>query len=320
MGLPDAVFSRSLNIEFVQSLRGSLHHLLDYWGNILPSLPVSRARSEVDNLDQKSSIWLAAALNRRLTDLAVKDCPGAALMYVKELGALGGSEASNKYIVSFQQLNRIQRALFSHLATDHSEVDVNVFESVPSGDLETTKKLILEAFDFMRVALPAYYGECSEYVSAFLVFKSEIMSAGTTFDLAKLIYIQSFDSFDNRNLFVVLDRILHESAHVHLHLQTMKDPLLLNAPNELYGSPFRDKPRPLIGIYHAHFVLYRLINGLSTPAISDKFGDDLVKPALDNYITAISATYKTLKESGKFTPLGREIFESTILSMETFAA
>ena len=146
------------------------------------------------------------------------------------------------------------------------------------------------------------------------------MSAGTTFDLAKLIYIQSFDSFDERNLFVVLDRILHESAHIHLHLQTMKDPLLLNSPNELYGSPFRDKPRPLIGIYHAHFVLYRLINGLSTPAVRDRFGDGLVKPALDNYITAISATQKILKENGKFTSLGQDIFESTILLTETFAA
>lgn len=43
MGLPDVGFSRSLNLEFVESLRGSLHHLLDYWVNIIPSLPISRA-------------------------------------------------------------------------------------------------------------------------------------------------------------------------------------------------------------------------------------------------------------------------------------
>ena len=157
MGLPDVGFSRSLNHEFVESLRGSLHHLLEYWGDVLPLLPVSRAHREVDSLDEKSSIWLAAALNRRLTDLAVNDCPGAALMYVNELGASGGGEAPNNYIISFQQLNRIQRALFSHLATDHSEVDVNVFENVPSKDLETTKKLILEAFNIMRVALPPLF-------------------------------------------------------------------------------------------------------------------------------------------------------------------
>lgn len=241
-------------------------------------------------------------------------------MYVKELGELGGNEASSRYIVSFQQLNRIQRALFSHLATDHSVVDANVFENVPSKDFDTTKKLILGALDFMRGALPSYYEECSEYVSAFLVFKSQVMSAGTTFDLAKLIYIQSFDSFDERNLFVVLDRILHESAHIHLHLQTMNDPLLLNSPNEVYSSPFRDKPRPLIGIYHAHFVLYRLITGLSIPAVRERFDGDLVDAALDNYKKAVCLTQQTLQENGKFTSLGRDIFESTIPSTEKFVA
>ncbi len=320
MGHPDVAFSHTLNLKFVEHLRCSLHYLLDYWGSVLPSPVVRRARKQVDKLDESSNIWLASALNRRLKDLALTNRPGAVRMYVRELGLLSGMEVASRYIVSFQKLNRIQKALFSHLATDYSVVGKHIFEPVPSKDFEITHKLILEAFDFMKEALPSYYEECSEYVSAFLVFQSQVMSAGTTFDLAKLIFIQSFDSFDERNLLVVIDRILHETAHIHLHLQTMDDPLLLNSPHELYDSPFRDKPRPLIGIYHAHFVLYRLITGLSMPAVRERFTSDLVDPVLDSYKKAIYSTQQVLSENGKFTTLGQGMFESSKLVTETLVA
>jgi len=51
--------------------------------------------------------------------------------------------------------------------------------------------------------------------------------------------------------------LVHEAAHNVLFAIARTEPLLLNDPDASYGSPLRDDPRPMDGIFHAAFVAAR---------------------------------------------------------------
>ncbi|MEO1054937.1 MAG: HEXXH motif-containing putative peptide modification protein [Bacteroidota bacterium] len=59
-----------------------------------------------------------------------------------------------------------------------------------------------------------------------------------------------------------LDHITHELSHLLLHGMMNIDPLIMNDDSERYEAPIRPDPRPLFGIYHATFVLSRIVHVL----------------------------------------------------------
>jgi hypothetical protein len=54
------------------------------------------------------------------------------------------------------------------------------------------------------------------------------------------------------------EHIIHEASHIHLNCLMASDPLILNDRNELFNSPLRNDPRPMIGVFHATFVSARI--------------------------------------------------------------
>ena len=63
--------------------------------------------------------------------------------------------------------------------------------------------------------------------------------------------------FRNEKITDALDFLIHEQSHLYVHLINNDDPIVLN-PRERYQSPLREEKRPLIGVYHATFVLARV--------------------------------------------------------------
>ncbi|WP_419419940.1 aKG-HExxH-type peptide beta-hydroxylase [Legionella sp. D16C41] len=66
-----------------------------------------------------------------------------------------------------------------------------------------------------------------------------------------------FESAEQQFLYF-FDSLVHETSHVFLNLLMTLDPIILNS-TDLYHSPARNVLRPLKGIFHAHFVFFRLI-------------------------------------------------------------
>src|SRR5206468_121331 len=56
-----------------------------------------------------------------------------------------------------------------------------------------------------------------------------------------------------------LEHIVHECAHQHLFALQLIDPVVLNDKNELFDAPIRLQKRPMDGIFHACFVLARMV-------------------------------------------------------------
>ncbi|MEO1256079.1 MAG: HEXXH motif-containing putative peptide modification protein, partial [Bacteroidota bacterium] len=68
----------------------------------------------------------------------------------------------------------------------------------------------------------------------------------------------------NTDWISLLDKYIHEAAHAYLFLINQEELLVLNDPKKLYASPVRHDMRPMEGVYHAIFVLMRLIYAFSS--------------------------------------------------------
>lgn len=54
-----------------------------------------------------------------------------------------------------------------------------------------------------------------------------------------------------------VENIIHEMSHIELYIKQLLDPLV--STGTYLKSPFRDQPRPANGVFHAAFVLTRII-------------------------------------------------------------
>lgn len=122
------------------------------------------------------------------------------------------------------------------------------------------QKVLKEALKLISRVDDDLYKEMLEFVSEFMIIQSNAITAGSSFDLFGLIYINMVNS--NCSKIRMADIIIHEAAHLYLYCMSAEDPLVLNEYSEEFFSPIKGKNRPMIGIYHAAFVLARVLSFL----------------------------------------------------------
>ncbi|MEN1834057.1 HEXXH motif-containing putative peptide modification protein [Pseudomonas lijiangensis] len=108
-------------------------------------------------------------------------------------------------------------------------------------------------------------------------------------------------------------QVVHEAAHLRLFLKSTNDPFVLNPESELYTAPFRPDARPMLGIFHALFVLARIaiaMSGMSKIAV-----EKLSKEATEKGQVAekrFFATAAQIKRDGILTSTGQQIFDECL--------
>jgi len=111
---------------------------------------------------------------------------------------------------------------------------------------------------------------------------------------------------------VLVDHLVHETSHLFLNTILTHDPLMLNDENARYSSPIRKDPRPMLGIYHAVFVLSRVIRILKRISEFDLYHDaDFLNKCIKRFIRHYEEGFETVKQHGILTDLGNDIFKST---------
>lgn len=110
-----------------------------------------------------------------------------------------------------------------------------------------------------------------------------------------------------------MDTLAHESGHLSLMIKQTFDPMLLN-PQQRQESPLRKDSRPLIGIWHAVFVLFRICKAL-TYYLNSNFnhGDrDQAAVLLLDYQSRLSKGIQTLALAAEWTDSGRVFYEELL--------
>ncbi|ASA57966.1 aKG-HExxH-type peptide beta-hydroxylase [Vibrio gazogenes] len=119
------------------------------------------------------------------------------------------------------------------------------------------------------------------------------------------------ENHDNSWIFL-LDKYIREGAHSLLFALNLTEELFYNSDEERYSSPLRKDPRPLPGIYHATFVIQRLIYAfkdiLKSPHIS--MSDvETIKKLLSFYLERVNDGYNTVMKYGKLSPIAKDIIQ-----------
>ena len=314
---PNPTFAKKLSFEFTEKLKSSLLYLLHYFEEYVDCQIFLEAKVAIEGIsDKHPDYWYICAINRRLCDLAIKKRGSDASFYFTQLCSLK-TYNTKLPLTTINNFNRIQRSLFTFYSTELSSNDKNIFHLVTEQEYLESKKILHLAFEILSEQAPDFYKEYENLVNSLIIYKSDQLSSGTTFSLGKCIYLKSAEKCNKRNIFVAIDRIIHETAHLLLHLLSNNDPFVLNPTQKLFYSPFRADPRPMIGIFHAHFVLFRLTMAFSLPSLRKEFEDIGISEASIKYKAAFEDTKVILSRHGDFTKLGQDIFNGTVSLSES---
>lgn len=176
-----------------------------------------------------------------------------------------------------------------------------------------------EGINLLRAFAPDFYVE-------FIDLCDTVLLAGEDED----VHIRSASSFNLFGLIIIwaddthspvyyAQQIIHETAHLRLFIANIEDPLILNAPEQKFRAPFRDDERPMLGIFHAYFVLARMVLGMrevqrNLPTNS-LFHDDLNK----KLVVSEKRFFNTASEvahHGVLTNLARRIYDECMSAVK----
>ena len=190
-------------------------------------------------------------------------------------------------------------------------------EDVRSTTVERDKAM--EGIGLLRSFAPGFYAEFSELSDMILLAGEDdgvhIRSA-SSFNLFGLIVIWA-DAIHSPIYY--LQQIVHETAHLRLFVVNIEDPLVLNPPEQKFRAPFRDDERPMLGIFHAYFVLARMVLGMrevqrNLPANSQHHDDLRQKLAVSE--KRFFNTAKEVEQHGILTSTAQSIYTDCMSAVE----
>lgn len=164
-------------------------------------------------------------------------------------------------------------------------------------------------------AVPLWWQELATLVSLIVLAESaspEHRFAGASaFAAWGAILVNPRAQSDLRTLALTL---IHESSHLKLFSAYLDDEIVLNDPDETYSSPLRREPRPMNGIYHAAYVLARMVDfseallrSGQADAVFGQGGAAGLRTACDASATAFEAAHDVIARHGRLTERGAAI-------------
>ncbi len=174
---------------------------------------------------------------------------------------------------------------------------------------DRAKSYVQKAFEDIKKISPVYYKECEALVSAVLILNSKRFIAGSSFSLLGLVTLA-----DKHDIPMTMDYLIHETAHQYLYNLMANDEII--SGDGLFSSPLRKDPRPISGIYHAVFVLARLIDFFKKAAhyphnAQTHLTSEFTEGQIENYTRRYYDGLAIVEKHGQMTDLGRALLEST---------
>lgn len=117
----------------------------------------------------------------------------------------------------------------------------------------------------------------------------------------------------------VVDSIIHEAAHHHLFVLSRQDDLVLNDVDDRFSAPLRDDPRTMMGIYHACFVLARLVYFFEAASRTPlpKHEISKIETKAVRYRNRFNSSLNTILRHGDLTAAGRKVMLNAQAALRT---
>lgn len=173
---------------------------------------------------------------------------------------------------------------------------------------------ISRVIEAMHRIMPVWAQEFEALVALIVLAETETgtFAGASAFPAWGAILVNPRSQVTDLDLVVTL---IHESSHLKLFSAYLDDEIVLNDPNEVYSSPLRRESRPMNGIYHAAFVLARMVSFMhnlsETGQAGAVIGTDLtvLDARIKSAAQGFEAAYGLIATQGQLTSLGRTIIE-----------
>lgn len=310
--LPCKSRALSLRTALNQSLISSLLYLLEAAENVLlPDIYESSLRNLKSlKVDEKISSFLYA-LNSSLSQaFSNEDIPK--IQQISENIANSHFQIKGINFLSIESLSPYYQDLFKQIAIFEIPGGATFIPSPPEQH-QRIKSLFQQGLNLISQSCYDLYEEIEVFLGEVLTFDSAKMKYGSSFNLFGMMYIR--ESFPLKTIVDVIDALAHETGHIHLYSLSADDPLVLNPPEERYTAPLRTDKRPLIGIYHASFVVSRILYALRALYAHELLSiEDQIYCAtlIEEYKIKYSLGFETVEKHADLTPLGEDILKSSL--------
>lgn len=181
---------------------------------------------------------------------------------------------------------------------------------IPKARFDECAAQVRPALELLRTSYVEMYGEIDALVACIRLMDGEhigSVSSPRSFGLIHLAPPTSPAERADPLLHLIL-LITHETSHIVLNAMMTHDPLVLNDPAERYSSPLRRDPRPISGIYHAVFVLSRIVHVLGL--VRHHHDTPLLSLMIESSTSNMRKALDTVQENGRLSPDGRRLLDS----------
>lgn len=192
---------------------------------------------------------------------------------------------------------------------------------VPINDRRLSKEseIIYQVLSFIKNS------KCNElsyelyhYLSHIILFDGKGITGGSSTRNVGAIYIrvplQKKEKESSKleslpDFIYYLEQIIHETAHLHLDMLMEFDGLILNDVEETYESPIRIDLRPMRGVFHATYVLARLLYVFNTIKFHDIEFDEIRINRLKVIFELLGVGINSIKRDAKLSFYGKKILK-----------
>lgn len=294
-----------LTVDFVfrERLQDSLSYIFD---NAISNQTEKQLLKKLLNCGVQHKAWKFSALNSYLIEEFSKGTVTPNWNNIKL--ELDSDFNKQQKILTIDDLSDFEKnMIFKYVIIEENS------RIVDDDEKKAATENVTQAIAVMQECAPEYYEEMEILMDGVLLCKTDIFESGSSFDLAKLIYIKAEFDLSMAAIFRTIKRIVHENAHTFLHLLSIDDEMVQNPMSELFSSPFRKDPRPMMGIFHAHFVLFRLIGLMEQDGFASLLQKNgiLFNDELQSLKNKLVQTANTISQHAKLTPLGQAIFTNS---------
>lgn len=205
--------------------------------------------------------------------------------------------------------NEWENEILEDLRKQNEDVTGNLPElsAVEKSQIELYLPYITNSINLIKEADSLFFNEYSHYVSEIKLFSSNLLVGMTDPRVYGTIFIATPPKNVDPEIYFC-EHIIHETSHLHLYTLFALDPLILNDPEERFSAPIRPDPRPMYGIFHATFVLSRMVRIFKK--ISSMKDKEKYLEFFELFHSQFKNGYETIKNHGKLTKFGKNIFES----------
>jgi len=318
--IPDEIRDQRLKLNLDLKLIDNFLYLLSVanevfckYGQVIEFFEEMRSSRSLTKRHLKGTFF---ALNSQLEYLLSIDHVDKAEMFLNDLQLI-------EYLTDKIDVNKYLEGNYSDLEK-HSFQDVmkreydNTYASKydavypsQSNDVEE----IIRAIEAIKIIDLESYKEINALVSNIFLIGSNNIHAGSSFKTFGTILLRELK--ENQNWTTYYEHIIHEAAHLHLYSVWANNSIIENDNQELYSSPVRKEGRPLSGIYHAMFVLARIIrsthlfkNNKNYEAYHNDFTAEYNNESGISIEEKFYDTCNTLEKHAKLSDVGQAIFLS----------